>query len=175
MRAERDPERLILIGMMGSGKTTIGRLLAEATGWPYVDNDELVRQARGSTAREVLAADGEHGLRRAESDALALALDVPEPAIVGIAAGAVLSHADRDRLRDAGTVVWLRADPATLAARAAGAAHRPWLDGDATAWFERTAAERDRIYDSLADITVDTGRTAPAEAVAEVLRAHPAR
>ena len=65
------PCRVLLIGMMGSGKSTIGRLLSDATGWPYIDNDELVRQTHGATARQILAERGEARMRAAESDALA--------------------------------------------------------------------------------------------------------
>src|SRR5918994_3597217 len=104
-----DACRVILIGMMGSGKSTIGRLLAEVTGWPYVDNDELVQRAHGATPRQLLAERGEGAMRFAESSALALGLDVPEPAIIGAAAGTILDVRDRDRMRDGGIVVWLTA------------------------------------------------------------------
>src|SRR3989337_187365 len=90
--------RVFLIGMMGSGKTTIGRLLAEATSWPDVDNDELVRRGNGRTSREILAAEGEPMLRQAEASALALGVELPPPVIVGVAAGTILDAANRERL-----------------------------------------------------------------------------
>ncbi len=92
--------RVILVGMMGSGKSTIGRLLSEATGWPYVDNDELVLRSHGATPRELLSEQGEAVMREAESSALALGLEVPAPAIIGVAAGTILDPANRDRLRE---------------------------------------------------------------------------
>src|ERR687896_164630 len=62
------PCRVILVGMMGSGKSTIGRLLADGTGWPYVDNDELVARLHGATSRQLLATVGEERMRLAELD-----------------------------------------------------------------------------------------------------------
>lgn len=140
--------------MMDSGKTTVGRLLSEATGWPYVDNDELLAAQTGRTASEI-ATGGENGLRAAESDALLAGLAMPEPCIVGAAAGTILDQDDRAAIAAAGTVVWLRARPGTLARRAVAAAHRPWLDGDPLAWFRDALQEREPLYASVADVIVD--------------------
>jgi shikimate kinase len=156
--------RVILIGMMGSGKTTIGRLLSEATGWPYVDNDELVRRHSGLTARELLAEGGQDRLRAVESAALALGLELPPPVIVGVAAGTVLDPTNRQRMRDGGIVVWLRASAETLVLRAGGAVHRPCIDRD-DAWMEKAAAEREPLYAQIADVIVDTGQAAQNESV----------
>ncbi|MDP8905802.1 MAG: serine transporter, partial [Chloroflexota bacterium] len=125
------PCRVVLVGMMGSGKTTVGRLLAAATGWPYHDNDELLRRRFGLTARELLDREGELGLRAAESAALFVGLAAPEPAIVGSAAGTILDAPARQAMGERGFVVWLRARADTLAGRAAGGWHRPWLGDDA--------------------------------------------
>ena len=70
------PCLVLLVGMMGSGKSTIGRLVADATGWPYVDNDELVLRTHGATPRTLLAGHGEAVMRRAESEALASGVDL---------------------------------------------------------------------------------------------------
>jgi shikimate kinase len=162
--------RVVLIGMMGSGKSSVGRALATRTGWPFLDNDALVERATGRTARETLAAGGEVGLRAAEAAALAAAIEADAPAIVALAAGTILEPDQRQRIADAGFVVWLRAQPAVLAARAAGAPHRPWLDGDAAAWFARTSAERDALYASVADLEIDTAET-DAERAADLILA----
>ena len=154
--------------MMGSGKSTIGRLLADATGWPYTDNDDLVRAARGATPRQLVAERGEAAMREAESDALAAGLREPPPSIVGVAAGVILDGADRAALREGGIVVWLRAGADVLAARAAGADHRPWLDGDARAWMTAALLEREPLYASIADRVVDTGSASAAEAAADL-------
>lgn len=155
----------MLVGMMGSGKTTIGHLLARSTGWPYVDNDELVRRDSGRTARQLLADGGEDRLRAAESGAFGLGLSLPPPVILGVAAGTVLDPENRERMRDGGVVVWLRASAETLTRRAGGAAHRPFIDRGGPDWMRHTAAEREPLYEAVADVTVDTGHAAPDESV----------
>jgi shikimate kinase len=160
------PCRVLLVGMMGSGKSTIGRLLADATGWPYVDNDELVLRAHGATPRTLLAERGEAAMRGAESDALASGVAVPAPAIVGVAAGVILDADNRETLRNGGIVVWLRAGAEGLAARAAGAEHRPWLDADPRAWMTAALLEREPLYASVADHVVDTDTAPPEETAA---------
>jgi shikimate kinase len=163
------PCRVLLTGMMGSGKSTIGRLLSRATGWPYLDNDELVRQSHGETARQILAERGEAPMREAESEALARGIETPAPALIGVAAGTILEPSNRERLRTGGIVVWLRADAAAIEARAMGADHRPWLDTGGGAWIRDTVAERDPLYASIADIVIDTGVKPEEESVAELL------
>ncbi len=167
--ASEAPCRVLLVGMMGSGKSTIGRLLADATGWPYVDNDELVSRTRGSTARDIADEGGVDAVRDAESDALDIGLREEAPCIVGVAAGTILASENRGRMRDAGIVVWLDADPATLASRAVGAAHRPWLDDDPESWMRVTAEKRAALYDEVADIRADTGQASPAGSVRAIL------
>ena len=171
MLTTRGPCRVALVGMMGSGKSTIGRLLSESTGWPYVDNDELVRQTAGMTARELLAERGEEAMRRAESDALATGLALPPPAILGVAAGVILDPAGRERLRTDAIVVWLRAAAAVLESRALGAEHRPWLDDAGASWIRDAAAEREPLYAAVADLVIDTDAGSGAEAVATTLHA----
>ena len=163
------PCRILLTGMMGSGKSTIGHLLSGATGWPYVDNDELVREFHGATARQILAERGEADMRRAESEALLRGMEAPAPAVLGVAAGTILDTSNRERLRVGGIVVWLRTDAAAIEARAMGADHRPWLDTGGGTWIRDTVAERDPLYASIADIVIDTGAKSADEAADELL------
>ncbi len=156
--------------MMGSGKTTVGRMLAERLAWPYHDNDDILRALFGATAREALEVGGEAGLRALESEALEAALTMPAPCIVGVAAGTILDERDRRRLAEApATVVWLRATAETLAERAAGSAHRAWLDEDAAAWFTEALREREPLYLAVAEITVEVDDLTPVEVVDEIL------
>lgn len=165
------PTRILLLGMMGSGKSSVGRALAEVTGWPFVDNDALVERATGLSARELLRDRGEQALRAAESEALHAGLAIPPPAIVATAAGTIMRPEDRAAIDRGGLVVWLHAPAAVLTARAAGASHRPWLDDDPVAWFTRTLAERAPLYRAVADVDIDTGSTAPRDAAMRVVRA----
>jgi shikimate kinase len=150
------------MGMMGSGKSTVGQELSRRTGWPYLDNDELLKMSTGRSAAEVLADQGETGLREAEAAALALGMKAQPPCFVGIAAGTILGEENRLRLEQ-GVVVWLRATPETLHERAAGAAHRPWLDRGGVQWFRTTLDERWPLYDDAADITLDVDEPSPDE------------
>jgi len=162
------PCRVILLGMMGSGKTTVGEELSRVTGWPYHDNDVLLEAATGLTARE-LAARGPKRLREAEAAALVQALSVPEPAFAAAAAGVVTDPELRRLLRASARVVWLRAPVETLAARTMAGPHRPWLDGDAIEWLERTASARRSLYREVASLEVDTSARTPAEIAAEIV------
>ena len=148
--------------MMGSGKSTIGTLLARRTGWPYFDNDDLVEQLGEMTARELLADVGAVGLRSTEGAALRLGLTKPAPAIIAAAAGTILEEENRRALRESALVVWLDAGPKTLARRARGGAHRPFLDNEPEDWMRSTLRERAPLYKQTADLTVSTQQRRPA-------------
>ena len=163
------PIRVLLLGMMGSGKSSVGRALSDLTGWPFVDNDALVERATGLTARELLRDRGEEALRESESEALRAGLGIPVPAIVATAAGTILDAEDRRLIDDGGFVVWLHASAEVLAERATGATHRPWLDHDPVAWFRQTIEERAPLYRSVADVEIDTGTEDPEGAAERVL------
>jgi len=154
---------------MGSGKSTIGRLLATRMGWPYLDNDVLLERMRGRTARETLASAGVEALREDEAGALILGLDEPAPCFIGAAAGTVLDSRVRSAMTTKALVVWLDAGPRTLARRARGAAHRPWLDGDAEGWMRTTLIERAPLYKSVASLIVNTQRRRPASIADQII------
>ena len=166
--AQRHPEtadRILLVGMMGAGKTTVGHALGTLLNWPYFDNDELVDRAVGKNTRRVQEEDGVAALRRAESAALDVALREGAPLVAGVAGGVVLDPLDRLRLRTAGFTVWLRADISTLARRVEGT-DRPWLGDDPAAAMKRLYAGRAYLYESVASLVVDVDDT-PADLVAE--------
>lgn len=148
------PDRVLLVGMMGAGKTTVGHALGALLGWPYFDNDALLARAVGKDTRRVQQEDGERALRRGESAALDVALTEGGPLVAGVAGGVVLDPLDRDRLRTGGFVVWLRAEIATLALRVAGT-DRPWLGRDPVAALSALYAGRADLYASVASLTLD--------------------
>jgi shikimate kinase len=152
---------------MGSGKTTVGNRLAAVTGWPYYDNDELLRAIAPASARE-LAIDGPARLRRAEADALSLGMDMPPPAILSAAAGVILDRECVKTLRRADIVAWLHADATTLAARTLEGKHRPWLDRDPVGWLSLASRRRRLLYSRAASIEVRTDQL-PIDECAELI------
>lgn len=172
------PRRVLLVGMMGSGKTTVGRLLASRLGWRYVDSDEEVEALTGKTVKQLFESGGEQAFRPLESEALAAAVDDDEPAVVSVAGGAVLDPANRALLRKAGTVVWLRASPETLLRRIQASDrvdaehddHRPLLVDDPAGTLVRLERERRPIYGEVADAVVDVDDLDPGEVVERVIQ-----
>jgi shikimate kinase len=152
--------------MMGSGKSTVGKLLAQLTGWPRYDNDALLQELYGMTAKQIVEARGEDAKRQAEDAALAFGLTRRAPCILDAAGGTITSEASRAALK-AATVVWLRARPKTLYRRAVGGAHRPFMDGGEE-WVRKTDAERRPLYALVADVTIDTDKLRPI-AIADVV------
>ena len=169
---------VLLIGMMGAGKTTVGRLVSARLGWRYVDSDDEVQTMTGHTVKELFESAGEAAFRLLESRALAMAVVGSDPTVVSVAGGAVMDPDNRTLLRRAGTVVWLRASPATLAARVQCAEerpHRPLLGSDPAAAIARLDAERRPLYDELADVVVDVDLLAPDEVADRVMEMIPWR
>jgi shikimate kinase len=154
--------------MMGSGKSTVGQLLAEATGWPRYDNDQLLQDLFDMTAAELVATRGDQVKRDAEDAALALGLSLRPPFILDAAGGTIDSEESRNALVDP-IVIWLHASAATLYQRAFGAGHRPFLD-NGEEWMIETEARRRPLYASVADIDIDTENHDPAEVAREALR-----
>ncbi len=165
-------DRIILVGMMGAGKTTVGRLLAERLGWDHCDSDAQVMVRTGRTVPELFSEQGEPAFRAEESRVLTDALTGDRPVVVSAAGGVVLSPANRELLARSGTVVWLRADPQLLITRVGRGQGRPLLDVDpATAMVELYEVRRP-LYESVAAATVDVDGRTPAEVV-DVILAEP--
>ena len=146
--------------MMGSGKTTVGHLVAQRLGWPHLDSDAEVEEATGRTVPEIFASQGERAFRAAETAALVRALDI-EPVVVSVAGGAVLDPDNRRLIRAGGTIVWLRAEVETLAGRVGDGAGRPLLDGDTEQALAELDAVRRLLYAQIADAVVDVDDKTP--------------
>jgi shikimate kinase len=173
MNADGTQRHLVLVGLMGAGKTTVGQRCAELLDRPFLDTDEVVEATARRSVHDLFAEAGESTFRQLERDAVRDATASPTPAVIACGGGAVLDPANRRRLREAGTVVWLRAAPAVLAERVdADGVTRPLLAArGAVATLERLAVVRAAAYVAAADAVVDTdGRTIDevADAVVEV-------
>lgn len=156
-----------LIGLMGAGKTSVGRLLAPRLGLPFHDSDETVAHAAGLSIAELFARQGEPAFRALERSALARLLS-SERSVIATGGGAVTESETRDALRSQAFTIWLDASPATLASRLADSDERPLLaGGDAEAVLERLAEQRRPFY-AAADLRVGTDDLA-AEEVAELI------
>lgn len=159
--------------MMGAGKSTVGRLVARRLGWAFVDLDSEVEQRAGMSVADVFAQRGEAGFRSLESECLAARLadgagHDPGSAghegahgaatVVAVGGGAVLDAGNRARIAGAGTVVWLRARPGTLAARLGAGTGRPLLEGSGRGVVGRLAElafDRGPLYEEVAGAVVD--------------------
>jgi shikimate kinase len=161
--------KVLLVGMMGAGKTTVGRLVAERLGCPYADSDAEVEAATGRTVPELFAERGEAAFRQAESEVLHAAVEAAGPAVVSVAGGAVLDPANRALIRRSGTVVWLRADPRTLAARVGDGAGRPLLSEEPAEELARLEVVRRPFYAEIAHAAVDVDGSSPEAVVDAVL------
>lgn len=157
--------RVLLIGMMGAGKSTVGSGLAARLGWPYLDSDAEIVARRGMTVPEIWKAEGEPAFRAEESAVLRDAASSSQPVVVAVAGGALLDEGNRSLVRAAGLVVWLRAEVTTLAGRVGSGEGRPLLEGDAAASLARLYEQRRPIYESVAEMIVDVEGRPPDELV----------
>lgn len=157
------PDQVVLLGVMGTGKSTVGQLVASRLGWPFWDNDDRLVQQAGRTAAAIASTLGVAALHEREAEVLLEGLDEAGPAVVAAAASAVLDPVARDRLRSSGMVVWLHAAPEALEARLVDPGDRPYL-GSTPA---RRAAELQRaradLYRAVADYELDTTGRQPTE------------
>jgi shikimate kinase len=148
---------VVVAGLMGAGKTSVGTAIGARLGWPVRDSDATLLATTGRTAREIRAELGTDGLHRAEAQALLDALATNESDVICAAASVIEDPAARAGLvRDDVVVIWLRASPATLAQRfASDDEHRPIYGPDPLEVARARAARRDPLYAALARITID--------------------
>lgn len=157
------PERastpaVVLVGLMGSGKTTVGRKVAKLLGWRFVDCDVELEARSAMPVADWFSTRGEEAFRAAEADLLAdlLAGASREPLVIGAGGGVVVTEANRERLSaEAVAVVYLHADPAFLASRVQRKAHRPLLTEDPSAVLTAMYSQRDPWYRQVADAVVE--------------------
>ena len=156
--------QVVLVGLRASGKSSVGRLVAGALGWPFADTDELVEAAAGRSATDIITGDGMPAFRALESAALAEALE-QSPLVLATGGGAVLSAANRTRMLAVPPperlVVWLDAPPGLLAGRFAGnwRATRPALtELPLVEELAQLAGERAAFYAEVATLRLDAAQ-----------------
>ena len=171
-----DRRGLALVGYRGTGKSTVGRILAERTGRPFVDTDREIEARAGRSIRSIFALDGEAAFREWESRVLRDLTARLAGGVVATGGGAVLLDANRKALRDFGFVIWLSADPDTLARRLQsshrGVEDRPSLTPAGTlAEIADVLEARSALYREAAHAVVETAGRTPEEVADAVLDA----
>lgn len=158
---------IAVLGEMGVGKTTIGRLLARTLGWPFFDSDEMIEADTGMTAAEIAIRDGVSGLHDCELDVFVTMSHASAPAVLAPAASVVDSERGRDLLRLC-TTVWLVAPDAVLEKRQSRDDHRRSVGDEERAELRD---RRDPYLEEIADMTIDTGTAGPEEVLQQVMSA----
>ena len=149
---------LVLIGFMGSGKSSVGRRLSGLTGHRFLDVDELITQAEGRSIPEIFTQRGENHFRDLEQRALEDLVGVCG-IVLSTGGGLVLRPANRETLKRIGIVAWLDADPEILFERAMRSGRRPLLQTeDPKETFQALLSVRRNLYEITADFRVDSSR-----------------
>jgi shikimate kinase len=162
---------IVLIGFMATGKTTVGRLVAQRLGRTFMDLDQLIEQSVGTSIADIFRHQGEPAFRRHEAEALRKALGEPD-AVIATGGGAACREDNLTEMLARGHVVALSAPPAEVLQRTGKASGRPLLDGadDPMSAAAQLLSQREPFYER-AHLRVDTVGKTPAEVADEVLRA----
>lgn len=158
---------VVLVGAMGAGKTTVGRLVAEALGVEFLDTDEMIERTAGKTVSEIFVDDGEPHFRALERAAVAEALAAHE-GVLALGGGAVVDPATRDLLAGH-RVVFLRVGLSDAAQRVGLGVSRPLLLGNVRGRIKQLLDERAPVYESVARHVVETDGLSAAEVADRVL------
>ncbi len=160
----------ILIGPMGAGKSTIGRLLAARLGFDFVDMDERIVEKAGKSIPRIFEEDGECVFRALEGEVLQALCTAHEKQVLATGGGAILSAPNRERIKHAGVVIWLDAPPELLAKRMIGDKNRPLLKGvDVLSKAKELDRQRRKHYEACANFRVDTSKLSAKQAVEEIM------
>ncbi len=149
---------IFLVGLMGAGKTTIGRLLARRLDMTFIDSDHEIEARTGATIPWIFEIEGEASFRRREADVIR-ELTAQNGIVLATGGGAVLDPASRALLAERGTVIYLRASVSSILQRTAHDKNRPLLQtADPRRKLEDLTAQREPLYREIADMVIDTGR-----------------
>lgn len=162
---------IVLIGLMGTGKTTVGRGVAARLGRRFVDTDAEVEREAGRSVADIFSTEGERGFRRREAEVVRRVAAL-RGQVIAVGGGAVVDPENVTQLHGTGDLVLLEASSSTLAARLAGGTGRPLLDGAGELLGDRLEAlrsERDSAYAGAASVVVGTDGRSAEEVIEDVL------
>ena len=170
------PRIIVLVGLMGTGKTTVARELAQRCGAECVDTDKIVETRAGKSVRDIFAQDGESAFRDHESQVLQQCLSSTTPVVVAGAGGVVVRPENREAMKKASkegvaSVVWLHAPVDVLLQRTQKGVHRPLLDNDREGTLRQMSSDRSPLYSEVADIVVDVSSRSPESVAALIIEA----
>ncbi len=171
-RAEVPLQQIVLIGLSGVGKSSVGAILAERLGWPLIDTDDLVTELEGRSPAELITTRGEPEFRKVEERVVAEAAR-RTPAVISLGGGAFLSSRSRRALGERGLICWLDAAPAEIARRlrdAPDSTERPLLGEDLEGRLQELSDER-RIHYSQADLWTPAQGMSPEDVADRILQA----
>jgi len=151
-------QQVVLVGLPGSGKSTVGRQLARRLDLPFSDSDHVIEQRIGCSIRDFFSREGEQAFRDVEESVIA-ELAVGGEGVVATGGGAVLREANRQNLRKAGQVIYLRSSPEEVHRRVRHDRNRPLLQvDDPLGRLRDLYKERDPLYRATAHFAIETGR-----------------
>lgn len=152
----RRRDNVVLVGFMGTGKSSVGRKLAESLGFEFIDTDQVVVELAGKSIPQIFEDEGEERFREWESEALARCAGKGRQ-VIATGGGIVTQERNRALLREAGHVVWLKADPEVVLDRVSRNRNRPLLQTeDPLATIQELYASRIELYRRCADEEVNT-------------------
>ncbi|TMK89270.1 MAG: shikimate kinase [Actinobacteria bacterium] len=154
--ASGSSDHILLVGMMGAGKSSVGKRVADKLGRPFFDIDSWIEDEEGTSVSTIFETRGEAAFRDLEAKVLAFFLANPVASVLSVGGGAVTEFRNRTAMDGQERVVWLRATDATLVSRVGNGADRPLLAGkDPAAKLARLSRDREPMYTEVADVVVD--------------------
>lgn len=158
---------IVLVGVPGAGKTTVGKLLAKNLGIDFFDSDQVIESRAGKSVSDIFTQDGEPAFRRLEHDVIVELLD-SNNVVLALGGGSLGNDETRAKVKDA-TTVWLVAGLAQAVDRVGMNRNRPLLLGNVRGQLADLMAAREPFYKEVAAIAVDTSKLIPSEVVTEIV------